>query len=115
MQRYVRTGAVEAGKIIGFNYRGCIARTDPATAEVTETHEYFATLEGAGGEETVEVDAETASRLQTQAGNATPVGGYLVRYGDGWLGWSPAHVFERDYAPEAPPKRERSVPPWPAV
>lgn len=85
MKKFKRTGTVEAGLIQGFNYRGW--------NEKKGVHEYFCTVDG----QTVEVDAEAAARLQNQAGNATPVGGYLVRYSDGWLGWCPAKVFEASH------------------
>lgn len=97
MKKFKRTGSVDAGKIEAFNYRGWMTVTDPDTGEVEGAHEYFATLEGG---EVVEINAEEAARLQNQAGNATPVGGYLIRYSDGWLGWSGAAAFEAGYTEE---------------
>ena len=39
----------------------------------------------------------TVDWLSARCGSHDPIGGYLVRYADGYLSWSPATAFEEGY------------------
>jgi len=79
MRKYQSHKVVEAGQITDFSFDG---NKEGWSIEVD-------------GNEWVKVTTEEYNRI-VGASNYTK-GGYLVRYSDGYISWSPAQPFEEGY------------------
>lgn len=101
MQKYKSHKVVEAAKIIGFQIDssslGAILTVDENGRPV-------------GQSVTMHWLDKNAPRWGTPDAEVELVGGYFVRYDDGYTSWSPAEAFEKGYTPLTHDPKDGALP-----